>query len=328
MEWYAGQNAREWVLATWPDGGRLSRMPEVEDDRDASDPEVVLTYWKGEEYVAKLSFFHVRSADESHGTGMLQIEWDAMLSGIEAKICWFLFETTAPSYFRERVVDNSTLNDFLYLPQFLPDAFAVLDDHYLEVEAGWMSDDLLERIQPTDEDPEGTDSFEEMTDEEMAEAKQLFEKMEKLGLGEVGVFSSGPIEEEPCLTFSFSGQTYFVVHRPIRVTGREGAGERHRDRLRKKGTDAFAVFVDDVGEPSLVGSGRTVKGALLDVPFLVWPGQVEEWRKRLDPGTLTFGDLEVFFLLGDVVPCWWKTKPFEQWAKTAGLPTGMGSSPW
>lgn len=308
-------DVREFVLATWPDGGRLSRVPENEGDDDTSDPDIVLGYWRGDEFVTGIDLYGIRSPEDSSGTGQVEMKWDPGGRDIGARVCWFLVETLSVSWFRTRDIDNGMLLDLPYVPQFLDEeVIEVLADDRVEELAREMSEEMVGRIVRESEPVEYDRA--ESTDEEKEQARTFLARLEEMGLGRFQDY--GDEEVDGALIFEVRGNKYHLEYRPT---------VRWADKAKRKGRGRHSVHAfsicSEAGDFELVGSGNTPAEALRDVPFFVWPGTFEEWRKRLDPGTLTFGDLDVYSLLGELAPCWWETRRFERWARDSELPIGL-----
>lgn len=70
-----------------------------------------------------------------------------------------------------------------------------------------------------------------------------------------------------------------------------------------------------MGGSEIVSAGKTPWEAL-EAARLMWPGHEAEWEERnLEPGELLL-DVDVYRILGDWPPCWWR------WARFAALEEG------
>lgn len=323
VDWNRGEayTAVRYLLARWPDGSSLWRYPDKEED-DTSIGDAVLGYFEGDEHLDTVELWNV-GLDQPFEIGQ-----DESLAGDESKICWLLWRTTPWGWFSRTSVEEASRLVLPFFPRILPAAFAELSaDSDLESLSRAIGEALAGRRweMTTGSHPVANVP---LTDDEISRSNSLFRRMAERGMGKDGLSDlvTG-FRSSPCLffrTLDLDGEEApYVVVLEAHVSGFTGSSSvpNSNDRGgKRKGKQTYAVYQTN-SEYDLLGVGRTVREALLDVPHFVWPGDEAGWAAQLPEGELscTGQDAEVYQLLGDAHPFWWPSEKFKAWAEEAGL---------
>lgn len=310
-----------YLLARWPDGSSLWRYPDKEEN-DTSIGEVVLGYFKGDDLKDTVELWNV-GLDQP-----FEITQDESVAGDESKITWLLWRTTSWSWFSRTSVEEASRLVLPFFPRILPAAFAELSaDSDLESISRTIGEILAKRrwkmtagSHPVANVP--------LTNDEISRSSSLFRWMAERGMGEDGLsdlvtgFRSSPClffrtldpdgEEAPYVVVLEAHASKFAASSFVPNSNDRGG--------KKKGKQSYAVYQAN-SEYDLLGVGRTVREALLDVPHFVWPGDEAGWAAQLPGGELSCTDqeTEIYLLLGDAHPFWWESSKFKAWAEASGI---------
>lgn len=308
-------NAREHVLAVWPDGGRLSRLTELEED-DASRGAVVLGYFVGDDGICVLDF-HAFSG-EVQDFQKPQLEASDHVRLPSRRICWFIL-STVPSVFLDRQIEEETV-ELLGLPLKLGTEWAVLTtDHPLEVEARRRHEVMMREFR--DSPFEDAPDFEEASPEENMDYLLAVSEAVFGGRPQVDVDDDVVVDDDVAyLPFVVCGRAYILVHSFLR-RDRPHLADGVRKWIGKNGPASF--YVRSVEYLRVLGAGRSPAESLRNA--FLWPSDQEAWeRKHLEPGRLTFEGSDLWAMLGEFSAPWWRTDAFLAWAKDCpDLPVGI-----
>lgn len=319
IDWEPGEiyTATRYLLARWPDGSSLWRYPDKEED-DTSIGEVVLGYFEGDELMDTIELWNI-----GHDREMVEITQNESVAGEESKVGWFLWTTTPPGWLEGASFEESSRQALMFFPRKLPSAFQALTEGCeVEEESRSLGESLLSRKWETAKVPLIPKI--RMTDDEMSRAMALFQKMEKLGMGEAGRSDLMLGFQQPhCLFFWVDGdeEPYVLTFEP-HFSNPDAIYVPDTDFRsgRRDGKQAFCVYQAN-SEYDLLGVGRTIREALLDVVRFVWPGDEAGWATQLRKGEISFSEaeMEIYELLGEFSPCWWASSKFRAWAEASGI---------
>jgi len=226
------------------------------------------------------------------------------------RLLWFLDAATPTDRFRGQM--NELVVEDLGLPRWLrSETRPLFDDPGIEEQA--LATHL--RVSTMSVDTNG--SIAGLDDGE----KAIFVRtVRALGGEHVRSHEDGSFSQEGQMVVfsSQEGNEYSLFFGPLRQTG---AHERY-----EPGWSVHTRWVAENGPASwyvvnvldaVIGAGRTPAEALRDVPNFVIPDEEVAWReRRIRPGRFVY-EPELYLLLGDWPPFFWRDEAFVEWSRSA-----------
>ncbi len=220
-------------------------------------------------------------------------DWDKILP----RVSWFLWAATPASKLEQGLSDG--IVDEFFLPRRLPAwASELLADKKLEEDCLATHDEVARQSNVDETTPE------------------IFKKILRVERYVLTEPSHDPYQRGAVEFPVLEGNTYHLFHGPLRQKGssHEPPWSVYTSWVKENGAASWYVVN---GNDAVVGAGRTPVEALRDVPYLVFPGEEEAWRKkRFNPGRFVF-DPELYLLLDDWTPFFWDDAAFVEWYRTA-----------
>lgn len=318
-----GASPTDPVLCTWPDGWKLRRHPKF----DPPDPmRVMFDLYDGlGNNLDRLILYN--GGDGLPNLFDVIVDPDVNASWLDEerrfpggkgnlfpreRLSWFLWASIPDSMFRQFLFHG--LVDKFCLPRELDERLARLTKDCSEEAEAKATHEMIERLFLGDPGSMNAQQFKTsgLLNKELL--KRLAEEF----------FYHQAIENIHSYGFLFEANENIFWARHGLLAKKKGepkrTGASYEPPLKRVDTRWVASekpaswYIMDAAEV-VVGAGDTLRNALRDVPFLVWPGERAEWEaKHFKAGTFTY-DPALSHALGEMPPWFWPDEAFLEWEK-------------